>query len=92
MGICNTIRRIIETAKVNFETRIFNKFLGLLCTQPVPDVCPYQTICSKIHSIGAQLAGYGHKRDKKQRKLCWWNFSLFPLCLLAKSQHFDAVN
>ena len=29
MGICNTIRRIIETAKVNFETRIFRQIFGL---------------------------------------------------------------
>jgi len=41
-----------------------------------------------IPAIDAELAGHADKLDMKLQSLCGNGFSLFAVCILAKSYHF----
>jgi len=56
--------------------------------EAVSDVGPCQTIYWKIRYADAELTGHVYKLDVKLQILCGSSFSLFAVCILAKSYHF----
>ena len=62
-----------------------SQFSCLLCIQTVSDIELYQTVYCKMHSIDVKLKRLAHKLDTKLQSLCWSDFSLFAVHMLAIS-------